>query len=294
MTMRCARCGEESDVTMPGAALQPMLDELAYSNPETMQEALRPGEKELVLCRANVGGLAGTDQRLILVKKGQVQEYEYTDVTDITIEKVGWFLDAVFQLVTPRTPHATMKSKAADAAPNAFSLIRSYLPVFESAKSRIMQIRDARKCKHCGAFVPIASFEWTDPRPMLLEPIPQGGAGVLATNLLPNERILAQGHGARYYKTAIVTDQRVIFVLGRSDKRFSAFPFAALDGVEVDDRGLYLRVKGKRFEKREGVALVTSDSGMPANAEDLPKLQIIAGAIDQMLPAHTSSAGAVS
>ena len=287
MTTKCVRCGEDSGVTVPSVALQPMLDELAYSNPETMHKALRWGEKVLVLCRANVGGLAGTDQRLILVKNGEAHQYEYTDVTDITIEKVGWFLDAVLQLVTAQTPHQAMKSKAADAAPNALSLIRSYLPVFEAAKSRITQIRDARTCKHCGAFVPITADEWPDSAPELLEDIPQGGAGVLAANLLPSERILAQGHGARYYKTAIVTDQRVMFVLGRGEKRFSSFPLPALDGVEVDDRGLYLRVKGKRFEKREGMALVASDSGMPANAEDLPKLQILASVIRRGLAAQT-------
>jgi hypothetical protein len=290
MTMKCSRCGEESGVTMPSVALQPMLDELAYQNPQTLLEALRPGETVLVLCRANVGGLAGTDQRLILVKKGEVHEHEYTDVTDITIEKVGWFLDAVFQLVTPKTPHVAMKSKAADVAPNALSLIRSYLPVFESAKNRIFQIRDSRRCRHCDAFVPITRVDWAgDPRPELLEPIPQGGAGVLAANLLPSERILAQGHGARFYKTAVVTDQRVIFVLGRSEKRFSAFPFGALEGVELDDQGLYLRVKGKRFEKREGMALVMSDSGLPANEGDRPQLEILAGAIRSRLPASTSA-----
>jgi hypothetical protein len=289
MSAICPRCGRESGTALPDAALQPLLDGLAYSNPETLNSALHLGETVLVLCRANVGGLAGTEQRVLVVKNGQAHEYSYTDIEDIVIEKVGWFLDAVFELVTQQTPHRPMKSKAADASPNALSLIRPYLPVFESAKVRLVEIRDQRKCRSCGAFVPITDADWEGvQRPKLIEPIPNGGAIALAPNLLPGERILCQAHGSRYHKSMIVTDQRVMIVQGRGQKFFHVFPLSALDGVDVDAQGLYLRVKGRRFQKLQGMALVSADSAIPADGGDLAKLRVLAASIEERIGTGTS------
>jgi hypothetical protein len=283
MSEICGACGKLSGTTLPNAAIQPLLDELAYQNPETLALAVRSGETVLVQCRANVGGLVGTDRRILVVKNGQAHELSYMDVDDIVIEKVGWFLDAVCQLVTKRTPYVRMKSKAADAAPTAVSLIRLYMPTFELAKVRILDIRESRRCRNCGAFVPMAPGDWAGAEhSQLLEPIPNGGAEVLGANLEPGERILCQAHGARFHKSVIVSDRRVMFVQGRAPNRFHAFALAAIDGVEVDGAGLQLRFTGKPFAKQEGPALVGAESGMPANDGDVAKLRQVASVIDRL------------
>jgi Bacterial PH domain len=284
MSVNCPKCGHDSQTALPSSAWQPLLDQLAYTNPETLESGLHHGETVLVCCRANVGGLVGTDQRVLVIKKGQVHEYSYTDIEDVAIQKVGWFLDAVCQLVTKQTPFQPMKSKAADASLNALSLLRGYLPVFESAKVRLLEIRDQRRCRSCGTFVPITAADWGDTQPpKLIEPIPNSGACVLATNLLPGERIICQAHGARYYKTMIVTNQRVMIVLGRGQKHFHAFPLTQLEGADVDTDGLRLRVKGRAFVKLQGMALVTADSAIPANEGDADKLRTLADSIDELV-----------
>ena len=280
MSETCGTCGKMSGTTLPNAATQPLLDELAYQNPETLASALRSGEIVLVQCRASVGGLVGTDQRILIIKNGEAHELSYADVEDIVIEKVGWFLNAVCQLVTKQTPYLRMKSKAADAAPTAVSLIRLYMPTFELAKVRILDIRDSRRCRNCGAFVAVAGGDWAGfEYPQLMDPIPNGGAEVLGTNLERGERILCQAHGARFHKSVIVSDRRVMFVQGRAPNRFHAFALATIDGVEVDGGGLHLRFKGRPFQKLEGPALVGAESGMPSDEGDMPTLRQVADVV---------------
>ena len=285
MHVTCTRCGHESGVTMPGVALQPLLDQLAYENPQTLAASLRPGETLLVLCRANVGGLAATDQRLLIVKDGQAHEFAYTDIESITIEKIGWFLDAYFELVTVGNRRREIKkAKEADAMANALSFIRPSLPMYEAAKARLLGIRDARKCSSCGAFVPLTEPEWQEAgRPELMQPIPNGGAGVLVTNLLPSERITFQAHGARYHKSMVVTDRRVLIVQGTREKSFHALEASAIDGVEADSAGIYLWIRGRPHRKPEGLARVTADNAIPADESDLPVMQRMAGVIAGLL-----------
>jgi hypothetical protein len=286
MSEICATCGKMSGTTLPNAAIQPLLDELAYQNPETLASALRTGEIVLVQCRANVGGLVGTDRRIIVVKKGEAHELSYADVEEIKIEKVGWFLDAVCQLVTKQSPYQRMKSKVADASPTAVSLIRLYMPTFELAKVRILDIRDSRTCRNCGAFVPMAAGDWVGvERPQLMESIPNGGAEVLGANLQPGERILCQAHGARYHKAVIVSDRRVMFVQGRATNRFHAFALTSIDGVEVDSDGIQLRLKGKPFHRLGGAALVGADSGMPSNEDDVATMRQVADLVRTLITA---------
>jgi len=277
----CPSCGQESGVTIPTSAYQRLLDQLAYTNPETLARSLRTNELVLVQCRANVGGLAATDERLLLVKNGQAHEFAYTDILDITIEKVGWFIDAVCQLITAKTPHQVMKTKAADASTTAVSLIRPWTPLYEMAKTRILEIRDTRKCRRCGAFVPISTGEWEAVGRTYLDPIPSGGAGILGAHLQPGERILSQVHGARFYKTIVVTDRRVMFVLGRSDQQFHAHSLDQIEGAHVTDSGIQLRFKGRPFRPRAG--LVTADDGMPANDIDVPRLNQVRELIESLV-----------
>jgi len=74
MSEICGSCGKMSGTSLPNAAIQPLLDELAYQNPETLALALRGGEVVLVQCRANLGGLAATDRRILVVKNGEAHE----------------------------------------------------------------------------------------------------------------------------------------------------------------------------------------------------------------------------
>jgi hypothetical protein len=281
----CPTCGKESGVSMPGSVLQPLLDELGYQNPRTLTQALRPGETVLVLCRASVGGLAATDQRVLLVKNGQAHEYGYTDIQDIHVEKVGWFLSAIFELVTNRTGRRQLKkSKEADQADYALSYIRPFLPLYQAAKRRVLEIRDARRCRSCGAFVAITPEEWSYVgRPEIVEPIPAGGANVLATRLEPDERISAQTHAAGYYKSIIVTDRRVMFALGRDEKQFHTHELAAVEGAEADANGLYVWLKGKPRHKAGRPQIVASDHAIPANESDLPKLQKVVAVIEGLI-----------
>ena len=276
----CPACGQASGVALPVAASQPLLDALAFANPETLESSLRPSEVVLIMCRANVGGLVGTDRRLLVIKNGEAHEHSYQEVQDIVIENVGWLLDAVWQLVTPSTPYQSMKSKAADASPRALSLIRDYVPVFEAAKARILDLRDRRRCRSCGAFVPITPEELRHlNRSPLMEPIPNGGAQVLVHNLLPGERILCQAHGARFHKSIVVTDQRVLIVQGRGEKYAHIVQLAEIDGVDVHEGGLQLRLQGRPFERQQGMALVTSGTGVPGNEPDVPNFRVVAGVI---------------
>ena len=283
MSEICGSCGKMSGTTLPVAVIQPLLDELAYQNPETVARALRGGETVLVQCRANVGGLVATDRRILVVKNGEAHALAYEDIVDIKMEKVGWFLDATFQLVTKKAPYQKMKSKAADASPTALSLIRIYMPTFALAQVRILDIRDSRKCRNCGAFVPLGASDWAGAeRGQLMDSIPNGGAEVLGANLEPGERILCQAHGARFHKSVIVTDRRVMFVQGRAPNRFYGFPLAAIEDVDVDGEGLQLRLRGKPFRKLAGPALVTAESGLPANAGDIDTLRQVAGLIRKL------------
>jgi hypothetical protein len=283
MSEICGSCGNMSDTKVPNAAIQPLLDELAYQNPETLARTLCSGEVVLVQCRANVGGLVGTDRRILIVKKGEAHELSYEDIEDIKIEKVGWFLDATCQLVTKKSPYQKMKSKAADASPTAVSLIRVYMPTFALARVRILDIRDSRKCQNCGAFVPLGASDWVGiERGQLMEPIPSGGAEVLSANLEPGERILCQAHGVRFYKSVIVSDRRVMFVQGRAPNRFHAFALASIDGVEVDGEGLQLRLKDRPFHKLGGAALVGADTGMPSNEGDVTTLRQVAELVGRL------------
>jgi len=283
MSEICGICGKMSGASLPNAAIQPLLDELAYQNPETLALALRGGEVVLVQCRANLGGLAATDRRILVVKNGEANTLSYEDIVDIKMEKVGWFLNATFQLVTKTSPYQKMTSKAADASPTALSLIRTYMPTFALAQARILDIRDSRKCRNCGAFVPLGPSDWVGvDRGQLMDPIPNGGAEVLGANLEPGERILCQAHGARFHKSVIVTDRRVMFVQGRAPNRFYAFALASIEGVEVDSEGLQLRLKNKPFHKLAGPALVTADSGMPANEGDLKTLRQVAELVGRL------------
>jgi len=283
MSEICGSCGKISGTKLPNAAIQPLLDELAYQNPETLARALRGGEVVLVQCRANVGGLVGTDRRILIVKNGEAHELSYEDVEDIKIEKVGWFLDATCQLVTKKSPYQKIKSKAADASPTAVSLIRLYMPTFALARVRILDIRDSRRCRNCGAFVRLGASDWVGiERGQLMEPIPNGGAEVLGANLEPGERILCQAHGARFHKSVIVSDRRVMFVQGRAPNRFRAFALASIDGVEVDGEGLQLRLKDKPFQKLGSAALVGADTGMPSNEGDVTTLRQVAEVVERV------------
>jgi hypothetical protein len=283
MSEICGSCGKISGTKLPNAAIQPLLDELAYQNPETLARALRGGEIVLVQCRANVGGLVGTDLRILIVKNGEAHELSYEDVEDIKIEKVGWFLDATCQLVTKKSPYQKIKSKAADASPTAVSLIRLYMPTFVLARVRIFDIRDSRRCRNCGAFVRLGASDWVGiERGQLMEPIPNGGAEVLGANLEPGERILCQAHGARFHKSVIVSDRRVMFVQGRAPNRFRAFALASIDRVEVDGEGLQLRLKDKPFQKLGSAALVGADTGMPSNEGDVTTLRQVAEVVERV------------
>ena len=270
--VRCQKCGQESGVRIPRSAYQPLLDQLAYSNPATLSEALHAGETVMVQCRANVGALVGTDERVLIIKRGVTHEFAYPDITDIRTEKVGWLMNAVCQLVTPQFPYHAMKHKAADESPHAVSLVRPWMQLFEIARQRIFDIRDVRRCGSCGAFLPIASAEWAAVGRRQLEAIPNGGAEVLAANMEPDEHILAQVHGERYHKTLVVTDRRVMFVIGRSANGFHPFPLTAVEGVEVTDSGLQLRLEARPFKPRNTMELVTADDGMPASESDRPRL----------------------
>ena len=283
-TSKCNSCAHASGAAVPTTVGQPFLDALAFSNPETLRQALGPEEVVLVQCRASVGGLVGTNRRVLAIKDGQAHELRYTDVQDITVEKAGWWLSAVCQLVTAAAPHQALKVKAADKSTTAFSLVRAWMPIFELAKSRILDIRDARRCRHCGAFTPLEGEELrVAGRTDLMEPIPSGGSEVLAPRLLPGERILLQAHGVRYYKSIIVTEQRVLFVLGRAESQFHAHALSTIQGVEVEDYGLKLRITGRPFEMLNAGSLVQSDTGLPANDVDLDDLKKAADLIDGLI-----------
>lgn len=97
---------------------QPLLDKLRFANPETVASTLVPGESVLVQCPALVGALVGTNRRVLIVKDGKGCGYAYSDVQDTKVDKAGWFMTAICQLVTTDFAYRPMKTKDADAARN--------------------------------------------------------------------------------------------------------------------------------------------------------------------------------
>lgn len=290
----CPKCGTKSDLALPSAVSQPILDQLRFANPETLTASLRPNEVVLVQCHANVGGLVGTTQRVLVIKDGQAYEYAYTDIRDIIIEKVGWWLNAVCQITTSKLEHQPLKAKVADHAANSLSLLRSNIGMFESAKAHLLSIRKARSCPHCASFVPIALEELAaiSAHRHLLDPIPAGGAGVISANLHPDERILCQVHGERYYKTMVITDQRVMIVQGNSQKRFHAFSLGEIEGVDLKPDLMQVCVRGRPRIALKGVARVAADDSILCDEGDLPKIKAAASLIEDLIKRQPAPAGA--
>src|SRR5260370_32179217 len=102
----------------PPTAVQPVIDELQFDNPQTLATALRNGETVLAQAHAYVGGLIATDQRVMILKPGLVSSFSYPDIVEVKVEKLNW-INAACQLVTRSIPEREMKAKEAqEQAPN--------------------------------------------------------------------------------------------------------------------------------------------------------------------------------
>jgi hypothetical protein len=279
MTPACPGCGAVSELPLPSAAAQPFLDQLRFANPQTLAATLAPGESVLVQCHAALGALVGTNRRLLVIKNGKAYGFAYSELREIKIEKVGWWLSAVCQLVTATVPYRSMKSKEADAARNAVSLVRNAIPMYEKASALLLEIRDTRRCPQCGAFVPLPeSAPLASQNGHLLEPLGFGEAETLQTALRPGEHVVCQTHGARYAKALVVTDARAIVVIGGT---LHAFDFGQLEDVDVTPRRVSLVVKGQpRSSASVGtIEAVRSDHIIPCDPPDMPKFQAAADLI---------------
>jgi WD40 repeat protein len=292
ITPACPGCGAVSELPMPSAAAQPFLDQLRFANPQTLAATLAPGESVLVQCHAALGALVGTNRRLLVIKNGKAYGFTYSDLREIKIEKVGWWLSAVCQLVTATVPYRPMKSKEADAARNAVSLVRNAIPLYEKASALLLEIRDTRRCPQCGAFVPLPeAAPLASQNGHLLEPLGFGEAETLQTALQPGEHVACQIHGARYAKALVVTDARAIVVIGGT---LNAFDFGQLEDVDVTPRRVSLVVKGQpRSSASVGtIEAVRSDHIIPCDPPDMPKFQAAADLIRTAIRAGRLSAPA--
>jgi hypothetical protein len=290
MVVACPKCGTDADLEVPSAVLQPLLDELGYDNPATLASALDPDESVLVQCRAFVGGLAGTTHRVLIVKSGSAHTFDYEEIRDINLETVGRFVKSdVCQLVTESSPYRSMKVKEARGASDALELRNHSLPLYERARSRLLEVRDRRKCQTCGAFVPISRLQQLVPLRVdeLMEPLSFGEAETVASALEEGEYVCCQIHGERYAKCLVVTDRRALVVIG-SD--LHSFEFGQLDGVEVQADRIRLIVRGRTEAESHGpLAAVRADNMVPLNEPDLPKFQVLASVIRSALAPQTPS-----
>ena len=293
MQANCPSCGASTELAVPSAVFQPLLDELGYENPATLTAALGPDESVLVQCRAFVGGLVGTTQRVLVVKSGEAHAIDYGDIEEIRLEEVGRFLKSpVCQLVTASSPYRPMKAKEADSASNAVQVRAGSVPLYEQARARLLEIRDSRTCQACGAFVPISRLdELVSSRvDELMEPLGFGEADTVAGALQQGEFVLCQIHGKRYAKSLVVTDRHVFVVIGSDVHRFE---FAQLEAAEVQSDRIRLVVRDRTEPEEHGpMAPVKADNMIPLNEPDIPKFDAVAAVIrERIKPKGASVAG---
>lgn len=281
MVETCPNCGTSVDLKLPAVVYQPLLEELGYENPATLASALEPDESVLVVCRAFVGGLAGTNKRLLIIKRGNAYAYDYEEIKEIRLEKVGRFMKSlVCQLVTDSIPYKPMKKKEAKEAPYALEILTDDSEaLYERARARLLEVRDARRCQTCGSFVPIARIHELVPGRVdeLMRPLGWGEAETAAGALQQGEFICCQLHGKRYAKGLVVTDRRVLVVMGAE---VHAFDFAQLQGVEVEpDRLRLLTSNGGETESHGPLAAVRAGNMVPLSEPDRPDFEAVANVI---------------
>jgi hypothetical protein len=290
MFTSCPKCGASTELEVPSAVFQPVLDELGYENPATLATALGPDESVLVQCRAFVGGLAGTTRRILVIKSGEAHAIDYGEIEEIRLEMVGRFLKSpVCQLVTASSPYRPMKAKEADAAINAVQPRPNSMPLYEHARLRLLEIRDSRKCHACGAFVPISRLHELVPGRVdaLMEPLGFGEADTVAAGIQQGEFVLCQVHGKRYAKGLVVTSRHVLVVVG-SD--LHSFEFAQLEGVEVQpDRIRLIMREQTELEQHGPLAAVKAHNMVPLNEPDVPKFEAVAAVIRERMAGQQSS-----
>jgi hypothetical protein len=250
-----------------------------YPNPVTLQAALEPDESVLVLGRAVVGALVGTSHRVLVIKRGDVHAFDYGEIEDIRLDRHGRFLvSAVCQLVTQDRPYHEMNSKEAEgASTNALSVGRAFIPLFERACTFLIEIRDKRRCPACGRFVPILDIERRvrGREDGLMFALGWGEGELVARNLRDGEVVLCQVHGRRYAKGMVVTDRRVLVVLGRT---VHSFEMSQVAGVELRPDHLMLRIVG-RPDSDSGGSKVRDDNKVPFDNPEMLTFESVANVI---------------
>jgi hypothetical protein len=285
----CPACSREAGVQVPTAVYQPLLDQLRFANPATLAETLTTGESVLVQCHAFVGALAGTTRRILVIKSGHAYELTYSALEDVKLERVGRFFKSwVCQLVTANTPYRVMKAKEAKEATSAFEIGPQALPVFERAAPMLLEIRDTRRCRSCGAFVPIDDDlrELVPGRVSTMMESLHGEAASLAAVLEPGERLLCQIRGERFYKALVVTDRRALTAIG---KDVHSFAFSQLEDVDVHPHYIELVVRGRpRTDTSGPFKPVNADNLVPLLETDMLKFEMAADLIRERIASPPS------
>jgi len=286
----CPGCQNTYDLPIPTAAQQPFLDELKFDNPATLAAALDAEEAVLVQLHAAVGALVGTNRRILVIKRRVAYPLSYIDVKELRFDKVGLLLSAVCQLVTSNSPYRKMSAKEADEASTALSIVRNQMSIWERGCNLLLAVRDARRCPNCGVFVPIVdSVGAPSQEPMPMDPLSFGESETLSRGLQAGEQILCQVHGVRFAKAMVVTDRRVLVVIGGD---LYAFWYSDLNGVDVQRDHVTLLVKGQENKTAMGLDAVKSDHMLPCNDQDQTRFATAADLIRRNIARAESGSSA--